>query len=64
MSSSKFWNYGRSLEEMVGEDALKKGGKWWGEDAKKRCQKSKVTETLIHHAKELGCYAIKKGEHI
>lgn len=50
---------------MVGEDAFKKGGKWWGEDAKKkRRQKSKVTEMLIHHAKELGCYAIKKGEHI
>lgn len=49
---------------MVGKDALKKGGKWLGEDAKKMCQKSKVTETLIHHAKELGCYAIKKGEHI
>lgn len=39
MSSSKFWNYRRLLEEMVGEDALKKGGKWWGEDAKKKVPK-------------------------
>lgn len=49
---------------MVGEDAFKQGGERWGEDAKKRCQKSKITERLLHHAEELDCSAVKQGEHI